>query len=240
MTPAGPPAPVLFDIDGTLISTGGAGRNAWARAFSDLYGVAANIEDVTEAGMPDQEVVTVTFRHVIGREPGPAEIAALMAKYLEHLPDTVAESPTYTVFPGVHELLAGLCGSGHLLGLTTGNVEAAAHIKIARGGLNRYFAFGGYGSDSPDRGELTKIAIQRAATILRAQPDHAYVVGDTPRDVEAAHYAGAVAVGVATGHYTVDELRDAGAEFVLRTFADDPFPVASPPDARPRRAEPDP
>ena len=220
------PAPVLFDIDGTLISTGGAGRSAWARAFADLYQVDADIEDVTEAGMPDQEVVTVTFRHVLGREPRPAEIAALMAKYLAHLPDTVAESTTYTVFPGVHELLGGLVAAGHLLGLTTGNIEAAAHIKIARAGLNRYFAFGGYGSDSPHRGELTKIAIQRAATILKAQPEQAYVVGDTPRDIEAAHYAGAVAVGVATGHYTVEQLRDAGAEFALRTFADDPFPVA--------------
>jgi phosphoglycolate phosphatase-like HAD superfamily hydrolase len=225
VTPAGPPAPILFDIDGTLISTGGAGRDAWARAFSDLYGVAADIEDVTEAGMPDHDVVTVTFRHVVGRDPTPAEIAALMAKYLEHLPETVAESPTYTVFPGVHELLADLSGGGHLLGLTTGNVEAAAHIKIARGGLTRYFSFGGYGSDSSDRGELTKIAIQRAATILRARPQRVYVVGDTPRDVDAAHAAGAVAVGVATGRYTVKQLRDAGAEFVLRTFADDPFPV---------------
>src|SRR5262249_24507146 len=213
-------------IDGTLISTGGAGKHAWARAFADLYGVEANIEDVTEAGMHDQEVLAVTFRHVVGREPTPVETAALMAKYLGHLPETVVESTTYTVFPGVHELLTGLCASGHLLGLTTGNIEAAAHIKIARAGLNRFFAFGGYGSDSANRGELTKIAIQRAATILNAQPMQAYVVGDTPRDVDAAHYAGAIAVGVATGHYTLEQLREAGAEFVLRTFAEDPFPVA--------------
>lgn len=219
------PVAVLFDIDGTLISTGGAGAAAWRLAFADLYGVPANIEDVTEAGMPDQLVVTVTFRHVIGREPTPREIAALMAKYLEHLPDTVAQSTHYVVFPGVHELLARLCDASHLLGLTTGNVEAAAHIKIARAGLNRFFAFGGYGSDSPDRGELTRIAISRAATIIGAAPAAVYVVGDTPRDVEAAQEADAIAVGVATGHYTVEQLRSAGAEFVLRTFADDPFPT---------------
>jgi phosphoglycolate phosphatase len=216
---------VLFDIDGTLISTGGAGRRAWAEAFSDLYGVSANIEDVTEAGMPDHEVLVVTFRHVLGREPTATEIAALMASYLEHLPGTVATSTTYTVFPGVHELLTALRGSGHLLGLTTGNVEAAAHIKLARADLNRYFAFGGYGSDAPDRGELTRIGIQRAAVILGGPPAESYVVGDTPRDVQAAHAADALAVGVATGHYDVDQLRAAGAEFVLRTFADDPFPT---------------
>src|SRR5262249_19709180 len=182
--------------------------------------------------MPDHMVLTVTFQHVIGRDPTPREIAALMGKYLEHLPQTVAESQHYVVFPGVSELLTRLCDSGHLLGLTTGNVEAAAHINIARAGLNRFFAFGGYGSDSPDRGELTRIAIARAATIIGAPPAAAYVVGDTPRDVEAAHDADALAVGVATGHYTVDQLRAAGAEFVLRTFADDPFPTAACDDSR--------
>jgi len=222
------PVAVLFDIDGTLISTGGAGAAAWRLAFTDLYGVPANIEDYTESGMVDHMVVTVTFRGVIGREPTPREIAELMTKYLAHLPDTVAQSTKYVVFPGVPELLQRLCDSGHLLGLTTGNVEAAAHIKIARAELNRFFAFGGYGSDSPDRGELTRIAISRAATIIGAQPAAVYVVGDTPRDVEAAHEADAIAVGVATGHYTVDELRSAGAEFVLRTFADDPFPTVDP------------
>jgi phosphoglycolate phosphatase-like HAD superfamily hydrolase len=221
------PVVVLFDIDGTLISTGGAGRRAWAHAFSDLYDVAADIEDVTEAGMPDQVVLTVTFRHVLDREPSPREIAALMAKYLEYLPRTVEESTSYTVFPGVHELLGALCAAGRLLGLTTGNVEAAAHIKLARAGLNRYFSFGGYGSDSAERGELTRIAIRRAAAILHEPPAQAYVVGDTPRDIRAAHEAGALAVGVATGNYGVDELRAAGAEFVLRTFADDPFPAAT-------------
>ena len=223
------PVAVLFDIDGTLITTGGAGAAAWGRAFADLYeGVSANIEDVTEAGMPDQEVVTVTFRHVLGRQPEPREIAALMARYLHYLPETVAASTTYKVYPGVPELLQGLCSSGHLLGLTTGNIEAAAHIKIARADLDRFFTFGGYGSDSPHRGELTKVAIARATTILGMPPAESYVVGDTPRDVEAAHDARAIAVGVATGHFTVEQLRAAGAEFVLRTFADDPFPTAVP------------
>ena len=83
------PVAVLFDIDGTLISTGGAGAEAWRRAFEDLHHVTANIEDVTEAGMPDQEVVAVTFRHVLGREATARELAALLAKYLEHLPETV-------------------------------------------------------------------------------------------------------------------------------------------------------
>jgi phosphoglycolate phosphatase-like HAD superfamily hydrolase len=223
-----PPVAVLFDIDGTLISTGGAGARAWSRGFVDLYGVPANPDRLSEPGMVDQDVLTVTFRQVIGREPAPREVAALMAKYLEHLPATVAESDAYVVHPGVDELLGGLCATGHLLGLTTGNIEAAAHIKLARAGLNRYFTFGGYGSDSPHRGELTKIAIQRATTVLGTPPLESYVVGDTPRDIDAAHYAGAIGVGVATGRYSVDELREAGADYTLRTFADDPFPATTP------------
>src|SRR5262249_4586657 len=165
--------------------------------------------------MPDQLVLTVTFQHVVGRDPTPREIAALMAKYLEHLPQTVAASQHSVAFPGVTELLTRLCDSGHLLGLTTGNVEAAAHIKIGRAGLNRFFAFGGYGSDSPNRGELTRIAIARAATIIGAPPAAAYVVGDTPRDVEAAHQAAALAVGGATGHDPLDPRRSARAGVVL-------------------------
>lgn len=211
---------IVFDIDGTLLTTGGAGAAAWGRAFEELYSVTANIEDFTEAGMPDHEVCRVTFLNVLGREPAEKEIAGLMARYLHHLPDTVAASMTYRVLPGVYEVLADLSSAGYLLGLTTGNIEAAAHVKLGRGDLNRYFSFGGYGSDSPHRGELTRRAIERAAGILGSpvDPSTVLVVGDTPRDVEAARYAGAVSVAVATGHFSKDELFAAGADYVLGTL----------------------
>jgi len=214
---------VVFDIDGTLLTTGGAGAVAWGRAFSELYSVSANVGDYTEAGMPDHEVCRITFVNVIGREPAEKEIAALMVRYLGYLPDAVAQSSSYTVLPGVYETLPRLSAGGYLLGLTTGNIEAAAHIKLARGGLNRYFSFGGYGSDSPSRGELTKKAIERAAGILgmAVDPGAVLVVGDTPRDVEAARYAGAVSVGVASGHFSREQLAQAGADYVLGSLEDD-------------------
>ena len=210
-------AAVVFDIDGTLLTTGGAGAQAWGRAFQELFGVPANIEDYTEAGMPDHEVGRVTFTHVIGRDPEPAELAAVMMRYLAYLPEAVAESTRYRILPGVYETLPRLAADGYLLGLTTGNVEAAAHIKLGRGDLNRFFCFGGYGSDSPHRGELTKRAIERASMIFGSpvDPQTVLVVGDTPRDVEAARYAGAVSVALATGHFTVDQLRETGADHVL-------------------------
>jgi phosphoglycolate phosphatase-like HAD superfamily hydrolase len=161
--------------------------------------------------------------NVIGREPTAAELATLMTKRLAHLPQAVAEAPGYRILPGLPAALDRLADSGLLLGLTTGNVEAAAHIKLERAGLNRYFSFGGYGSDSNDRGELTKKAIERAGTLLGlpVAPSETVVVGDTPKDVTAALYAGAVAVAVATGHFTRDELAEAGADHVLGSLEEE-------------------
>jgi phosphoglycolate phosphatase len=214
------PLAVLFDIDGTLISSGGAGAESWRRAFEELYGIPADIGKFTDAGMTDPEVGRLTFLNVIGREPTPEEMAKLMAKRLEALPEAVAESEGYRVLPGVAETLGRLRDAGFLLGLTTGGVEAAAHMKLERGDLNRFFSFGGYGSDSPDRAELTRRAIERAEAILNQplDPKQVLVVGDTPLDIEAAHAAGARAVGVATGHYSEDELRKAGADYVLASL----------------------
>ncbi len=214
---------VVFDIDGTLLTTGGAGAMAWGRAFEELYDVSANIEDYTEAGMPDQEVGRVTFAHVIGREPEPGELAKVMSRYLHYLPEAVEASERYRILEGVKSTLGFLCADGYLLGLTTGNVEAAAHIKLDRGGLNPYFCFGGYGSDSPHRGELTTRAIERAGAIfgMDVDPKAVLVVGDTPRDVEAAQYAGAISVAVASGHFSKDELEASGADHVLGSLAEE-------------------
>jgi phosphoglycolate phosphatase-like HAD superfamily hydrolase len=210
-------AAVLFDIDGTLLVTGGAGAVAWQRAFLELYGVEANIEEHTHAGMTDPEIAEIVFREVIGRDGSGAERAEAIAGYLGHLGDAVAESSGYRVMPGIEELLPRLAEQGVLLGIVTGNIESAAHVKLARGDLNRFFAFGGYGSDSRDRTELTKRALERGGGVLGTPLDLAttIAVGDTPRDVKAGHGAGVRVVGVATGAYGVEELREAGADWAL-------------------------
>jgi phosphoglycolate phosphatase len=210
-------AAVLFDIDGTLLVTGGAGAVAWQRAFLELYGVEANIEEHTHAGMTDPEIAEIVFREVIGREGSEAERAEAIAGYLSHLGDAVAESSDYRVMPGIEKLLPRLAEQGVLLGIVTGNIESAAHVKLARGDLNRFFAFGGYGSDSRDRTELTKRALERGGGVLGTPLDLAatIAVGDTPRDVKAGHGAGIGVVGVATGAYGVEELREAGADWAL-------------------------
>lgn len=208
---------VLFDIDGTLLVTGGAGGVAWQRAFKELYGVEADVAEHTDAGMTDPEIVKIVFREVIGREGGAEERAKAIGCYLKHLPDAVAESEGYRVMPGIEALLPELIERGVLLGLVTGNVEAAAHIKLARGRLNRFFSCGGYGSDSPDRTEVTEAALRRAELVSGDSLDanSCISVGDTPRDIAAGHGAGIRVVGVATGSYNVEELQQAGADWAL-------------------------
>jgi phosphoglycolate phosphatase len=209
---------VLFDIDGTILVTGGAGGAAWQRAFDELHGVEANVAEHTDAGMTDPEIAEIVFREVIGREGSAEERARAIAAYLRHLPDTVAESQGYRVMPGIEPLLDRLIDEGVLLGLVTGNIEAAAHVKLSRAGLNRFFSFGGYGSDSRDRTELTKTALRRAELVSGGGlgDGACFAVGDTPRDVMAGHGAGIRVVGVATGSYGVEELREAAADWAIK------------------------
>jgi phosphoglycolate phosphatase len=220
------PAAVLFDIDGTLITTGGAGARSWARAFRRLHDREADITAFSESGMTDPVVGRAVFEGVIGRAPTQPELSRLIMAYLSELPIEVADSPGYRRFDGVIRTLQHLSDGGTLLGLVTGNIEGAARIKIDRANLNPYFPFGGYGTDSADRAELTRSAIARAETMYGTALDPAtiVVVGDTPRDVQAAHAVGAVSVAVATGDYSVEQLRGAGADHTMSTFADGDFP----------------
>ena len=217
---------VLWDIDGTLLTTGGAGAVAWQRAFEELYGIEANIDENTRAGMTDPEITEIIFNQVIGREGSPEEHAKVVAKYLEYMPDAVAESSGYRVMPGIAEILPRLAEAGIAQGVVTGNVEPAARIKLARGDLDKYFTFGGYGSDDRDRVKVTERAIERGGETLGTPLDRAatIAVGDTPRDIIAGHGAGIRVVGVATGSYTVEQLRESGAEWALASVAAD-FPA---------------
>ena len=145
-----------------------------------------------------------------------------MRRRMKYLPDEVERSPGYQVKPGVRELLERLTAEDYLVGLTTGNLEPAAHAKLRRGGLDHYFSFGGYGSDAERRVDLTRRAIERARRLAGEElPSSAILaVGDTPRDVEAGHGAGIKVVGVATGEYSVAELDGAGADWTVPTLAE--------------------
>ncbi len=166
---------VLFDIDGTLIDTGGAGARSWTWAFEHAFDrPGVDIGKYSSAGMTDPVVARKTFTEAIGHEPTGEELARLIAAYLSVLPDNVTASEGYRVLPGVKELLPRLHEAGVLLGVTTGAMEAGAHAKLGRARLNHFFLVGGYGSDSEDRVELTRTAVEArrasARQITRPKP----------------------------------------------------------------------
>ena len=214
---------LLFDIDGTLVTTGGAGAAAWRRAFEELHGIPADIGQFTDAGMTDPDVGARTFEAVMHRKPSAHELAQLIQRRLEHLPDTVADSDGYAILPGVPARLRQLSRAGHLLGIITGNGDGAAHIKLQRADLNRWFTFGAYAVAGLARSGIVREAAERGEAMLgRDVPnEQIFVIGDTPLDVEAAHEAGCSAIAVATGHYDSDALRAAGAEHVLETLEEE-------------------
>jgi phosphoglycolate phosphatase-like HAD superfamily hydrolase len=211
---------LLFDIDGTLVATGGAGAVAWRQAFEELHGIPADIGEFTDAGMTDPDVGARTFEAVIGRPPTAHELALVVQRRLEHLPEAIAESKGYRVLPGVPERLRQLSRAGHLLGLITGNGDGAAHIKLARGDLNRWFTFGAYASAGVDRPGIVRRAIERGEAMLGQDVPNSeiFVIGDTPLDISAAHAEGCTAIAVATGHYDEAALAEAGADHVLETL----------------------
>jgi phosphoglycolate phosphatase-like HAD superfamily hydrolase len=224
MSRATKPVVVLFDVDETLVHTGGSGARSWKAAFEKLYDIPADIGEHSSAGETDPQVARATFQGVLGRDPSDDELGKLYAQYLLHLAQDILTSAHYRVLPGAEQTLGRLGGAGVTLGLVSGAMEGAARTKLIPANLNRFFIFGAYGSDSPDRPELTRLAIDKAARLHdQLSPAQVYVVGDTPHDMQATQAAGAVAVGVASGHYSTDELAAAGGVHVLGSL-EDPFP----------------
>ena len=213
---------LLFDVDATLISTGGAGLRALNRAFKKLLDLESAMLDIAPHGKTDPAIVREVFQKRIKEKSATDDvIAEVIEMYVEYLRDEVERSETYHVLPGIRDILAQMRARADvLMGLATGNVESGARIKLHRGGLNGYFSFGGYGSDAEDRADLVRRAAERAERHhgSRIAGADTFVIGDTPRDIEAGRRAGFRTVGVATGQYPVDQLRDAGADLAISNF----------------------
>lgn len=219
---------LLFDIDGTLIRCGGAGRKSLDRAFAELHGVEEALKRVRLDGSTDPLIVRAGFEAHLGRVPSDHEFERLIARYLEILAEELAcAGERYVILPGVEELMPRLDAAGRfILGLATGNDERGARLKLEIGGLNRWFTFGGYGSDAAERAQLVARGIERGQALAMTRfgrvfpADEIVVFGDTANDVLAAKKAGARAVGVLHGAGMPDELLDAKPDLVVDSFAD--------------------
>jgi phosphoglycolate phosphatase len=201
---------VLFDIDGTILAGGGAGKRAVTRALVDVFGTAGPTDHRFD-GKTDPQIVRELMRLEGHEDPHIDErMPRLLECYLEYLHDELQRPPHARLLPGVRELLDALeARADVLLGLLTGNLAAGARAKLAAVGLDPdRFRVGAYGSDHETRGELPAVAQRRARNDLGFDiPGRdVVVIGDTPNDVQCGRSIGARAIGVATGNYTVEQL----------------------------------
>jgi phosphoglycolate phosphatase len=215
---------VLFDIDGTLVLTGGAGVRAMNRACEDIAGVRSALEKVPVAGRTDWIILHDAMRHV-GRELDEDLLSVIRNRYVSFLQEEIQHrgKGVKSVLPGVRELLDILSSREDVfLGLVTGNFEQGARIKLEYFDLWRYFRCGAFGDDAPDRNALVPVALRRAKDcgLRNERMDNVFIVGDTPHDVQCALAVGAVPVGVATGSHPTEELRATGAKWVFADLTD--------------------
>jgi phosphoglycolate phosphatase-like HAD superfamily hydrolase len=214
---------VLFDIDGTLVLTGRAGIRAMNRACEEVIGHPDALNGIAVAGRTDWSILHDALG-AIGHELDDALFARLRETYVRHLAEEI-DAPAEgvkAVMPGIRPLLDTLeARSDVFLGLLTGNFEQSARIKLEHFDLWRYFRCGAFGDDAADRNALVPFAVTRAQAcgLETIAPDSIFVIGDTPHDVACAHAAGAVPIAVATGTFTVDQLRASGAEIAFEDLA---------------------
>lgn len=214
---------LLFDIDGTLLLSGGAGKRALNQAFEELFDVAGGFDGIPVAGRTDP----LLFNDALARQGMTAaadQRARFHDRYCELLAETIRSPlPRKGLMPGVRELLAGLENrAGLRSALLTGNYARAARIKLEYFGLWQHFACGAYGDDAASRDELVPVAMTRARGrgIDIRSPAQVVVIGDTPLDIRCARAAGAWSVAVATGPFDEAELQSHGADRVLPDLAD--------------------
>lgn len=218
------PTVLLFDIDGTLITSGGSGRRAMALAFERLHGRFDAFDSFSMAGMTDRAIVRKGLG-IIGVPTTDEAISRGIDTYVEILAQEVrrVDDRTYYLHPGMREAVEAACSrSGVAVGLGTGNVRAGARIKLERVGIHDRFSFGGFGCDHEDRVELIRQGARSGAARLGVPVEdcRVVVIGDTPKDVDAAKGIGAYCIGVGTGSYSVEQLLASGADRAFANFTD--------------------
>lgn len=214
----------LFDIDGTLLSSGGAGKAAVEAALADTFRVTLSAE-VTYSGRTDRAICRDLLR-LHGIDETPENWQRLRNAYLERLPAALTNHRG-GVLPGITELLQDLrARTNTALGLLTGNVHAGARLKLGHYGLFEHFAFGGFGDHHYERDEVAHAALGAARAHLQQEVtlDRVWVIGDTPLDVRCARAIGAKVLAVATGWHSLEELAREEPDLLVPNLAD-PLPL---------------
>ena len=209
----------LFDIDGTLITTGGAGKQAFLQTLQKAFDIEAGDPDVTFAGRTDRGIVTDFFNH-LGISQNNRNWDRFTDVYLQLLPGCL-ESCAGKVLPGIKSFLEKIDRHPEIkLGLLTGNMAKGASIKLRHYGLEHHFDFGGFGDRHTERDHVARQALQATHQRLGQSvlAEQIFVIGDTPADIRCGRAIGARTVGVCTGKYSAEELKTEEADLVLEDF----------------------
>lgn len=218
---------VLFDLDGTLVNAGGAGRTSLRKAIKELYGVEPEFDHSLISGRTDLDNFSIVYSLIKkGKKPTAAEMKKMKAQYLEILPTevhAVVRCKKYDLIPGVEKFLKMLAKDKDvILGLGTGNLEEGAKIKLEPSKLASYFTVGGYGEDGQTREEMLQAAVKRAEKKFKTklEPDQVYVIGDTHRDICAAKNCGFHSAVLTNGFGDAQKIQRAAAELETKDFND--------------------
>lgn len=201
---------LLFDIDGTLLDTGGAGLSALMRAMRTTFAVPEDFPAIELAGCTDSGIVKALFGHFEIAET-PESTEEFYAAYLEELRSNLnAPDSRGRLLPGIQRLLDTIRReTEHITALLTGNIRRGAYIKTGHFGIDEHFKFGAFGDDHHDRDKLGPVALRRALDHheISFEPRDVVVFGDTPKDIRCAKAINARAIIVATGSFSPDQLR---------------------------------
>jgi len=217
----------LFDIDGTLITSGGAGVHALKLAVKDFFGVEDDLAGVEIAGRTDKWITSCLFRK-FGQAETPERVTAFLDIYLGYLHQQLPHCEGQ-VLPGIVELLEELKARETVsLALLTGNLGKGAELKLTHYGVWHYFEFGAYADDSPNRNDLGPVAQQRAFDKYRVKfaPENTFILGDTPHDIACGEVIGAKTVAIATGNYTAEQLAAYNPTYLFNDLSDVPGVLA--------------
>ena len=210
---------VLFDIDGTLVDSGGKGREAFIRGLATVTGVRDELDYVSFAGNTDRNVLEQVMA-VRGRRLEEQDIRRVFTCIAKELRELLGGNPAKEI-AGAGVFLSRLEGEGVALGLVTGNIRECAYLKLGSAGLDKYFAFGGFGDEHADRAEIAGSALAAAREAgVEVEEGGICLVGDTPMDVAAGRAVGIPVIGVATGRYGEGDLRLAGATLTVANYCD--------------------
>ena len=212
---------LLFDIDGTLIDSAGAGVTALHRVFEKQFGRRGDFTGIEIAGRTDSGIVHQILRKV-EIEPDEEKTNAFLDEYVEQLANELPRCPG-RILPGINELLQRLHHNPEIVvALLTGNVERGAQLKLTHYGLWKFFEFGAFADDHHDRNQLGAFARQRAREKhgLEFEAAAIDVIGDTPHDIACGKAIGARTIAVATGRFSLGELSAHAPDVLLRNFAD--------------------